>query len=288
MITAIIITLISLYAAVCLGMFVLQEKLVFPKHLVTYERLNRVFSREEFEKYEIETEPGIVLRGISSRSPKKNAPLIFALSGNRYDVIRFVRFMRDIYGPDYHVVGVNYRGYGLPSYRSDSGPTQDGILKDVLVSYDKIVEEFEPSEVYAVGFSLGSSVGSYLMRERDVKGLVAITPFDSIRRVAQSKHPYLPIPFILKHPFPTREFITDNPKPVSIVAAGADEVMPAKHLERLKKFIPNLRYDVTVPGMTHSGLLEHPDFPDHMRKALTALVDKRKTDNVVNLATEAK
>ena len=251
-------------------MFVFQGRFIFPRQIVEYANLEQVLAKPEFAKYELQVADGITLKGLVAKSAKKNAPLLLAFAGNGHDAICFVKFLRDIYGPDYQVVGFNYRGYGLPEYRSDGAPSQQNILHDALVIYDKVVADLQPSEVYIIGFSLGSSVGAYVLSERDAKAMIMITPFDEMSRVVKNHHVYLPVNLLLKHPFPTVEFVAAHNKPIAILATDADEVVPAKNLARLRTFIPNICYDITLHGTTHSGLLEHKDFAQNMRKALAA------------------
>lgn len=79
------------------------------------------------------------------------------------------------------VVAFQYRGYR----RSTGRPSAAALLDDGPIVYDFISEGRDCARIVAVGFSIGSGVAVRVARERPLDGLILVTPFDRLRRLAQ-------------------------------------------------------------------------------------------------------
>src|SRR3989304_394312 len=55
--------------------------------------------------------------------------------------------------------------------------------------------------IVAMGRSLGSGVAVHLAAHRQLAGVILVSPYDSVRALAQSIYPWLPVGLLLKHPF---------------------------------------------------------------------------------------
>lgn len=127
---------------------------------------------------------------------------------------------------------VNYRGYGL----STGSPTEQDIMGDSLAILDSVLKETgrTPDDVILVGQSLGSGVATQVASVRHVKKLVLLVPFDSLLETARGLFPYLPVRLLLPDHFRSDLAAPKVACPVSILAAGADEVIPPHHAKRLR------------------------------------------------------
>jgi pimeloyl-ACP methyl ester carboxylesterase len=125
----------------------------------------------------------------------------------------------------------NYRGYG----RTPGRPGQDALFSDALTVYDYAIKRLEVASgnVVVVGRSLGSGVATYVAAHRPVRGVVLITPYDSIKDVAQGLYPLLPVGMLIEHPFRSDLLAPKLQTPVLMLAAAHDSVIPARHAQRL-------------------------------------------------------
>ena len=55
------------------------------------------------------------------------------------------------------------------------------------------------------GRSLGSAMALHVAARRDVAGLILVSPFTSLRDVARSHLPWLPVGPLMRNPFDTLE-----------------------------------------------------------------------------------
>jgi hypothetical protein len=78
------------------------------------------------------------------------------------------------------------------------------LFSDALAIYDRIKKDHQ--QIIAIGRSLGTGVAVYLAAQREIEKLVLVTPFDSLRSVAQEIYPIYPISLILKESYRSIEY----------------------------------------------------------------------------------
>ena len=245
-----IIFLLFVYVLGAIYLYLIQDKKVFQRHYA------KEYSPKTAKKIFFTTSEGIKLEGAYLEN-KKDAPLVLYFSGNANNVIEFI----DKIAPalkNYNFIGFNYPGYA----GSEGKPCEECILKYALEIYDK----YKPDIV--MGRSLGSAVASYVASKRDVKGVVLVTPFDSIENIAKSKYPIFPISILLKHKFKEYEFISKTASPVVVAALKNDDIIPQKSLQNLLNHIKNLKKVIYFDNIRHGFIYEHPQIVEILNKAL--------------------
>jgi len=125
--------------------------------------------------------------------------------------------------------------------------------------------------VIAVGFSIGTGVAAKLAEERKLDGLILVTPFDSLKAVAQSMMPWLPIGPFFSHEIDAASALRTSSAPVAIIAAQRDEIVPAERTEALRKSVRNLAFDRTIARSGHNDIYARSDFHDAMHDAIDQL-----------------
>jgi hypothetical protein len=53
---------------------------------------------------------------------------------------------------------------------------------------------------------LGSGIATYLASQKNVAGVILVTPYDSILSVASELYPFIPVKFLLRHKFLSGEY----------------------------------------------------------------------------------
>lgn len=246
----IFIIVFLLYVLGGLYLYFIQDKKVFQRHFA------KIYTPIIAKEIEFITSDGIKLKGAYLEN-KKNAPLVLYFSGNANNAIEFV----DKIAPklkNYNFIAFNYPGFA----NSEGKPSEKSILKYALEIYDR----YKPDIV--MGRSLGSAVASYVASKRDVKGVVLVTPFDSIENIAKSKYPIYPISLLLKHKFKEYEFISKTKAPVVVVALEDDDLIPKSSLKNLLKHIPNLKDVIYFSGVKHGFIYEYEKIVEILNKAL--------------------
>ena len=131
-----------------------------------------------------------------------------------------------------------------------------------------------PDRTVAVGFSIGSGVAASLAESRDVTGLVLVTPFDSLKKVAGSLYPWLPVSLFFHHEIDAAGALDDSQVPVAIISAESDEIIPRSRTDALRKLVPNLVLDRTVTRAGHNDIYQRSEFREAMDEAIEAIARK--------------
>ena len=252
------IAAVVLYIIVAIRVYLKQDNEIFHPEKAPK---NIVLVNSKIKKITFKTSDNITLEGAYLENGKYK-PLIIYFGGNSNNAISFLNVVNEI--KDFNFLVFNYRGYA----NSRGTPSEKKILSDAVEIYDHFAKG---KDVYLIGRSLGSSVATYLASKRTTKGLVLITPFDSILNMAQAKYPYLPMKLILKHHFETYKYIEFVRSPVAIINVEEDEVIPYKNYLNLEKYIRNLVFKATLKDTTHMAVFTHPDFVKTLKKALEVI-----------------
>ena len=91
----------------------------------------------------------------------------------------------------------------------------------------------DASRIVAMGRSLGSGVAVHLAAHRELAGVILVSPYDSVRALAQSIYPWLPVGLLLKHPFDSMSRAGSLAAPLLCLVAENDNVIPPAHSRRL-------------------------------------------------------
>jgi hypothetical protein len=252
-------------AALVAGMIELQTQLIFPTHAVAPAGP----LPEGSERLELKTTDGEILRGVHIRpatSGTRGRVLILGFGGNAWNAENVADLLHHLY-PQADIITFHYRGYAP----STGAPSAKALLADAPLVYDEAVKGIRPTRIVAVGFSIGTGVAASLARQRKVDGLILVTPFDSLKAVAQSLYPWLPVGPFFHHEIDSAREMKGVRTPVAIVAAGRDEIVPAARTDALRSQVPNLVFDHTIRGAGHNDIYSKPEFEAAMREALNRL-----------------
>ena len=246
-------------------MFEFQSHLIFPVHAVPVAGP----LPSGAEHLSARTPDGNRLAGIliPPDEPDAGRTLILGFGGNAWNGQDVAEYLHELY-PDHNVAAFHYRGYPP----STGSPSAEALIADVPLVYDAAVGTAKPARVIVVGFSIGTGVAAQLSANRKLDGLILVTPFDSLKGVAQSMYPWLPIGPLFAHEIDAAGPIRNSRVPVAIIAAEHDQIVPADRTAALRKVVPELVYDRTITRAGHNDIYARSDFQDSMREALATIM----------------
>jgi pimeloyl-ACP methyl ester carboxylesterase len=245
-------------------MFEFQSHLIFPTHAVSPPGPWPAGA----ERLSLTAADGKKLSGIHipPDDPAKERTLILGFGGNAWNAQDVAEYVHELF-PDEDVVAFHYRGYAP----SEGSPSSEALLADAPRIYDFAVERVKPQRVIAIGFSIGSGVAAELAAVRSLDGLILVTPFDSLKAVAQSMVPWVPIGAFFEHEIDAASALNGLDTPVAIIAAARDEVVRAARTEALKPHAHALVFDRTISNAGHNDIYARSEFHDAMREAFDRL-----------------
>ncbi len=245
-----------------------QDEIIFPTHAVAAAGpLPPRAARIQIETADGETLHGVHLPPDAAEGGSKT--LILGFGGNAWNAQDVASYLHEVY-PQADVVAFHYRGY-RPSTGS---PSAEALLADAPLVLDAAVERVKPDRTVAVGFSIGSGIAASLASQRPVDGLILVTPFDSLKKVASDTFPWLPVGLLFQHEIDAAGSLHGSRVPVAIISAERDEIIPTARTDALRKRVPNLVIDRTIAGAGHNDIYARSEFQEAMDAALEALSHK--------------
>lgn len=221
------------------------------------------------EKLQLQTDSGHELHGLHIPPAGKDSRLlVLGFGGNAWNGSDVALFLHNLY-PEAHVVAFHYRGY-RPSTGS---PSAKALLADAPLVYDFAVERVKPEATVAVGFSIGSGIAASLASRRQLAGIILVTPFDSLKAVAASIFPWLPVGAFFAHEIDAAAALRDVTAPVAIISAAHDEIIPAARTDALRNQIEPV-FDRTIAGAGHNDIYQRREFEAAMREAFAQVTVK--------------
>ena len=120
-----------------------------------------------------------------------------------------------------------------------------------------------------MGRSLGSGAATYLASKRPVEKMLLISPFDSIKSVAQNKFPIYPMFLLLKDKYDSIGRVKDISAKTIVLIAENDEVIPKKHSLRLiSEFPPEQLTIKTISDAGHNDISNKMEYYNHLKDFL--------------------
>ena len=247
-----------------------QTDIIFPAHAVSAAGpMPRGAERLAVDTPDGETLVGVYLPAASGGG---DGSLVLGFGGNAWNGQDVAEYLHELY-PHADVAAFHYRGYRPSTGR----PSAESLIADAPLVYDAAVERVRPKKVIAVGFSIGTGIAATLAGQRKLAGLILVTPFDSLKAVAQSSFPWLPIAPFFQHEIDAAAALSGLKTPVAIIAAERDELIPPARTEALRPKVPNLVFDRTIERAGHNDIYQRQAFQHAMREAFDAVAKSRRS-----------
>ena len=251
---------LGLVAALPAVIYLLQDRMIF--HPQPLPEARRALIAEQAESIFIQAPDGTRLHAWYRRG----SPLVVYFGGNAEEVSWMLgRAARDVPGTGWLLV--DYRGYGS----SDGAPSEKALVADAIRFFDHAREKLGARRIVVFGRSLGSGVAVQLAAARPVAGLILVAPYDSLTSVAQHHYPFLPVSWMLKHPFDSLKLAPGLAAPLLCLVAERDEVIPLVHSKRLFEAWKGPKRWVELQGAGHNSTDDAPGFWQATREFLVQL-----------------
>lgn len=220
-----IVTVVVFYGTLCIGMYLVQERLLFfPERLPPGSRYTFDLPHEEFF---IPVE-GAELHTLWFRTADpRGVVLYFHGNGGNVQIAKVVA--PHLIERGYDVVMADYRGYGLSTGAISS---EAQLLADAAAVYAWVMERYPETQIVLYGSSLGSGFASWLAANHQPRLLILESPYYSIEAIARRRFPWAPS-FLLKYPLRSYSWIGQVRCPVVIFHGTNDHVIPFADGEQL-------------------------------------------------------
>jgi pimeloyl-ACP methyl ester carboxylesterase len=165
-------------------------------------------------------------RGLVSRKgPAESKGTVVVFHGNAGPAVFRDYYIKSLENRGYRVVLAEYPGYG----GRPGELTEESLVADARSTAREAKRAFGPPCILW-GESMGCGVAAALAADHSImpKGVVLITPWDSLLNVAKAKVPILPVGIVVHDKYDNITNLTGYSGPVAVVMAGRDRVIPKK------------------------------------------------------------
>lgn len=250
-----ILTLAGFYITVLVVLFFTQERLIFFTFKINK---SQELALIEFSKFEIIiSHNGNNLHGwFIKKEVNSETPLIIYYGGNAEEVSENL-YDQEYFG-EHSLLYMNYRGYGL----STGKPGQDALFSDAIYIFDQIskTHNIPPSNIILMGRSLGTAVATHVASKRQVKGVILVTPFDSLVKIAKKHYPIFPIKTLLKHPFYSIQLAPKINIPMIAIIASRDRIIPNEFSRNLVDHWGGNSEYVVIKNAGHNSIHQYNEY----------------------------
>ena len=257
---SVLLSLLKIAAAVAVGLplvvYLAQDSLIFYRQPLPEARRAEITRRfPAASEVTISAADGAKLHGwLVKPQGVERAPLVLYFGGNAEEASHMLEAIGDPVRGDTPGIAwliVNYRGYGA----SEGSPSQVSLVADALAGYDyaSTLPAIDARRVFVFGRSLGSGVAVQLAAHRLVRGVILVSPYDSLAAVAKRYYWYLPVDWMLKHRFDSIGVAPQMSQPLLCFIAERDDVIPPEHAERLFAAWAGPKRKVLLGGTGHNN-----------------------------------
>lgn len=215
------------------------------------------------ERLGLDLPGGERLHGVRIPGDGESRAIVLAFGGNGWNAQNTAIYIHGL-APAHDVIAFHYRGYAP----SGGKPGAAALLGDAPFIYDNIAARLGPRPVIAVGLSIGGGVAAHLAKRRPLAGLILVTPFDSLRKVASDQFRWLPVGLLLRHDIRPIDDLRGATLPVALIAAGRDTLIPAARSAPLRDIVGNLILDSNISEAGHNDIYQNPAFQAAFKLAL--------------------
>lgn len=148
----------------------------------------------------------------------------------------------------YGLLAMSYRGYGGTA----GDPSEAAFFADALAAFDWLGERAEAVAIY--GESLGTGVATHVAANRKAMALVLEAPFTAIVDIAAATYPFVPVGWLMRDQFRSRDVIGSVGMPVLIIQGTRDATVPPEQGQRLYRLAREPKELVVIEGGGHGDL----------------------------------
>lgn len=213
----VLIIAVACYLAAGTYMYVFQRSFLF----LPSGSLARPSERglDSVQLVEVIAKDGVSLSAWQAKA-KGEKPTILYFHGNGGNLSSRSKRFDKIVEAGFGLFALSYRGYA----GSGGTPSEQALIADGLIVFDKL--STQTSQIVIYGESLGAAIAVAVAAEREAAAVILESPFSAAVDIARDRYGWLPVEFLMKDPFRSRDRIGKVRSPLLIVHGDADEIIP--------------------------------------------------------------
>jgi uncharacterized protein len=246
-----VLVVIGVYLLVLAMLFFAQRSMLYYRTR-TYIPLAEAHANSAFKEIEVRTQDGVELKAWYAPATSKKLTIVF-FHGNADRLVTAAQVADPYIDAGYGFLAAEYRGYsGLPG-----APTEEGLYDDARAYLrDLEARGVESKRLILLGQSLGSGVVVQMATEFEVRGLILLSPYLSIPKVAMHHFPFFPAGLLIQDRFENDRKIAGIHVPLLIVSGSRDDVVPESQAKKLFALANEPKEFRELPDRGHNDTLD--------------------------------
>ncbi len=195
--------------------------------------------------------------GLVSKSPQATSKgSIIVFHGNAGSAIDRRYYLQALERQGYRVILAEYPGYGA----RNGTPSETTLIANGIETGKRVLSDFG-APIFLWGESLGSGVVAGIVQSSQVpvKGIVLITPFDTLANIAQHHYWFFLAKWLTLDKFDNIRNLQNYTGNTAVVLAEADEIIPNKYSLKLFESLQHRKKLWTFKQANHNTLPLNPN-----------------------------
>lgn len=245
------ISTLLMYSLLLVFVFLLQRKLIYFPETYTQDRQPELISQFNLKPWPEESYRGL----ISQNDLSKHKGTILVFHGNAGSARGRFYYIEALERLGYRVILAEYPGYGSRNGK----PSEPALIEDGLKSALLAQEQFG-DPLFLWGESIGSGIVSGIVKTEKIKtkGIVLMTPFDSMANVAQHHYWYFLAKWLIQDQFDNVTNLRNYSGNTAVILAEEDEIIPNRNTMKLYESISGKKKLWEFAEAGHNSLPIHP------------------------------
>jgi uncharacterized protein len=174
---------------------------------------------------------------------------VIVFHGNAGTALGRTRYVEPLTKLGYRVILAEY-----PGYAARPGKLYEGAIVADATETARMASDTYGPPLFLVGESLGAGVAAAAAAQTsvEIKGLVLITPWDTLPNMAQSAYWFLPARWLVRDRYDSIQNLKLYRGRTAVVMAAEDEIVPTKLTENLYQSLAQEKRLWTLPGVGHN------------------------------------
>lgn len=242
------LSILLTYLLFLLIVFLFQRKMIYFPDTYSIEEQQQLADQSNLKLWPSTTD---YLGLIAKTSQATNKGTVIVFHGNAGSATDRTYYLDALEILGYRVILAEYPGYAA----RNGAPSEQALIADGIQTAKQALNDFG-GPIFLWGESLGGGVVGGIVHSGQVpvKGIVLITPFDSLADVAQHHYWFFLAKWLIRDKFDNIKNLQDYSGNIALLLAEQDEVIPNKRSLKLFESLPHRKKLWTFKDAGHNTL----------------------------------
>ena len=219
--------IVIIYLIIVFYVYFKQRSLLYVPNIDKYSDEELVINVDEGF---IENSDGNKLRSVFFKNPNNTNNTLLMFHGNAGPIENRFYKLNKLSKYNQNILLISWRSYS----GNEGKPTEKGLYDDAMSAIKWLqTKGYKKEEIIIYGESLGTAVSIEIVQNEPFKGLILEAPFTSMVDAAKYHYPYLPVSWMLKDRYLSKDKIQNINIPLFVMHAKGDTIVPFWMGERI-------------------------------------------------------